>query len=57
MLFSDKDVKQIKNHGLNLDEVNAQIEYFNTGFPSLDIVEPATAGNGVVQCSPLDCER
>jgi len=57
MVFSDKDVKQIKNHGLTLDEVNIQIENFNTGFPFLDIVKPATAGDGIVQCSPIDCER
>ena len=57
MLFSDKDVKQIKSHGLTLDEINTQIEFFNTGFPFPDIVKPATAGDGVVQCSPLDCER
>lgn len=57
MIFSDKDVKQIKNHGLSLDEVNTQIENFNTGFPFLDIVKPAVAGDGVIKCSPLDCER
>ena len=57
MIFSDKDIKQIKNHGLNLDEVNTQIENFNTGFPVLDIVKPAVAGDGVIQCTPLDCER
>ncbi len=57
MIFSDKDIKQIKNHGLSLDEVNAQIENFNTGFPVLDIVKPAVAGDGVIRCTPLDCER
>ena len=32
MNFSQQDIEQIKNHGLDLDEVNNQIEKFKSGF-------------------------
>jgi hypothetical protein len=57
MIFSDKDVKQIKNHGLTLDEVNAQMEKFQYGFPFVNIVKPATDTDGVISCSETDCEK
>ncbi len=52
MTFSDKDIKQIKSHGLSLDIVNKQIEKFKTGFPFLNIVKPASSADGVKQISP-----
>ena len=57
MIFSDKDVKQIKNHGLTLDSVNQQVEIFNAGITPLNIVKPATTGDGVIQCSDSDCQK
>jgi len=49
MTFSDQDIKQIKSHGLSLDVVNRQIEKFETGFPFVSIVKPASAADGVKQ--------
>ena len=57
MIFSDKDVKQIKNHGLTLDSVNQQVEIFNAGITPLNIVKPATTGDGVMQCNDSDCQK
>lgn len=57
MIFSDKDVKQIKNHGLTLDSVNQQVEIFNAGITPLNIVKPATTGDGVMQCGDSDCQK
>lgn len=48
MNFSDKDLKQIKEHGLTVEEVNQQIEDFKRGFPFIDIVKPATSADGIV---------
>ena len=57
MIFSDKDIKQIKNHGLSPESVNRQIDMFITGFPTLNIVKPATSDDGVMQCSDSDCQK
>ncbi len=48
MDFSEKDTKQIKEHGLTIEEVNKQLEQFANGFPYIDIVKPVTANDGVV---------
>lgn len=48
MNFSDKDLKQIEEHGLTTDEVEKQIDNFKKGFPYADIEKPVTANDGVV---------
>lgn len=56
MLFSNKDLQQIKSHGLNADNIYQQIENFNRGFPFVDIVKPAVSGDGVVLCTDKEIE-
>ena len=48
MNFSEKDIEQIKEHGLTVEEVNQQIEDFKRGFPFVDIVKPATGADGII---------
>jgi hypothetical protein len=48
MDFSEKDKKQIKEHGLTSEEVEKQIDNFKKGFPYIDIVKPVTHNDGVV---------
>jgi len=57
MDFSIKDIEQINSHGLNVDTVNKQIEQFKSGFPFVDIVAPASGGNGVKQIENDACEK
>ena len=47
MNFSDKDLKQIHEHGLTVDAVNQQLDDFKNGFPYIDIVKPVTHDDGV----------
>ena len=47
MNFSEKDKKQIKEHGLTVKEVEQQINDFKNGFPYIDIVKPVTKDDGV----------
>ncbi len=47
MDFSEKDLKQIAEHGLTVEKVNQQLEDFKKGFPFIDIVKPATIDDGV----------
>ncbi|MCF8371758.1 MAG: DUF4301 family protein [Bacteroidales bacterium] len=50
-MFSKKDVTQIVQHGVSVEQVAAQIEAFKTGFPFMEITRAATLGNGLF---PLD---
>ena len=56
MNFSDKDISQIKEHGLTTEEIDKQIQKFNTGFPFIEITNHASVGNGVICCSDKDYE-
>jgi len=47
-MFTEKDIKQIMTIGQKLENVYAQIESFKRGFPELEIVAPATLGNGII---------
>ena len=47
MNFSDKDLEQIKKHGLTVNKVNKQLERFEKGFPRIDIVSQVSVGDGV----------
>ena len=57
MLFSDKDLQQIKSHDLDINNIQQQIKNFEQGFPFVDIVQPATSANGVVMCEDKDIEK
>ena len=57
MLFSDKDLQQIKSHDLDTDNIQQQIKNFEQGFPFVDIVKPAISGDGVVLCDDKDIEK
>ncbi|HEX2935043.1 MAG TPA: DUF4301 family protein [Bacteroidales bacterium] len=48
-MFSQKDLVQIQQHGLTLEQINSQIASFKTGFPFLKVLRPATPNNGIKQ--------
>ena len=47
MKLTKKDIEQLINHGLTVDEVLKQVETITNGIPYLDIVTPASVGNGI----------
>jgi len=55
-MFSEKDIQQIKTHGLNVDTVNIQLEQFRNGFPFLPIQKPAIPNEGIKVLSPIELE-
>lgn len=57
MNFSDKDIKQIENHGLTLKEIEEQLKKFQSGFPFVNIVKPAQINDGILECQESDCEK
>ena len=46
-MFTEKDLKQIADHGLTLEAVECQIENFRRGFPSLQVVSAASPADGI----------
>lgn len=57
MNFSDKDIEQIKNHGLTTEAIEEQIKKFKEGFPFVNIVKPAQIDDGIVEYAESDCEK
>jgi hypothetical protein len=46
-MFSEKDKKQISQHGMTPDIVEAQIKRFRNGFPFLKLYRPARLNDGI----------
>lgn len=57
MSLSARDIEQIKNHGLNVDDVETQIMNFITGFPYVNLSSPATKGNGIMELSEKEIQE
>jgi Domain of unknown function (DUF4301) len=47
LMFSAKDLKQIKKRSINIKDIEKQIENFKSGFPFLDIVDSANYKFGI----------
>ena len=53
-MFTEKDNADILERGSNPLTVKQQIENFITGFPFLQVIKPATVGDGIIQLSESD---
>jgi hypothetical protein len=49
IMFSQTDLAQIKKLGIEISEIENQLENFKSGFPFADIQAPATVGDGVLR--------
>ena len=47
MNLTKKDIQQLKDHGLTIEKVYRQLESFSNGIPFVEIVTPASVGNGI----------
>jgi len=56
-MFTEKDLEQIKAKGIELKDVEKQIENFQNGFPFIKLVEPATPKNGLHSFSDSKVEE
>ena len=54
MKFSDQDIKQIKQKGLTVDEVESQIELFENGLPSVNLKSAAIINDGIKKLSSAE---
>ena len=47
-MFTPSDLAQLEARGISVEKAEKQLQSFATGFPELDIVSAASAGNGVL---------
>ena len=48
-MFTTQDLDLIKRKGMSLATIEENLKRFETGFPYLKVVAPATIGNGVIK--------
>lgn len=56
-MLTEKDIKQIEDYGLSLQEVYRQLETFRLGIPYADVITTASVGNGIEQISKREQQR
>lgn len=53
-MFTQKDLHQIAEKGILIDDINRQIKYFQNGFPPSNVSMTATPGKGIIVLSEGD---
>jgi hypothetical protein len=56
-MFTKKDVEELASRGIGLEAIEKQIDKFRLGFPFIDLVRPATTGDGIVELSEFEARR
>lgn len=56
-MLTELDLKQLEEKGINPSEIKTQIESFTKGFPFLQIVKPATIGDGIIRLDPEEVDN
>ncbi len=51
-MFTEKDLDQIRNKGLDIATVKRQIDHFILGFPYIRLLKPAVPGDGILRFTP-----
>ena len=56
-MFTDKDLQQFKEKGIEVSQVERQLENFKKGFPFVRLAAPATVGNGIIAFSEQEADN
>ncbi len=56
-MFTDTDLAQLKAHGISEEKAEQQMECFKRGFPALDIISPASVGDGIMRLTEEETEE
>jgi hypothetical protein len=48
-MLTDNDLQQIQNKGISKKEIESQLANFKNGFPFVNLIKPATAGDGIIR--------
>ncbi len=57
MIFSENEIKQIKERGSDVDQVKEQIENFVNGFPHINALRAAAEGDGILRFDQSEVAR
>lgn len=55
--LTQKDIQQLKSHGLSPEKVEQQLETFKTGIPFVKLVAPATLEGGIRKLSKTEIKK
>ena len=56
-MFTPSDLEQLAQRGISVEKAEKQLESFRTGFPSLDIVAPASVKDGILAPKKAEQEQ
>lgn len=56
-MFTEKDIQQINARGNDLETVTKQVENFKRGFPFLELIDAASAGNGIIRLNDEETHK
>lgn len=56
-MLEEKDLQQIEAKGIDINDVEQQIQYFKEGFPYLRLEKAATIGDGIIRLSEEEAEE
>lgn len=56
-MINTRDLHQIKEMGISQSNVEKQLQQFKNGFSFINIVAPATVGNGIIKITEEDIEK
>ncbi len=56
-MFTPEDIQQLESRGISLETAQQQMESFKNGFPSLDIIAPASTKKGGGILKPTKAEQ
>jgi len=56
-MFTNKDISQFSEKGIDVSTVEQQLDYFRSGFPFLQLDRAATAGDGILQLTDSETQR
>ena len=55
-MFSEKDIRQIENRGMTIQEIENQLNYFRKGFSHVKLIRPAIIGDGIIDINDSEKE-
>lgn len=55
--FTEEDLKYIQERGNSLDKIKQQLFYFKNGVPMINLVKPATIGDGIMLLNEKEVEE
>lgn len=56
MNFERQDAEYLREHGISPEQASVQLEAISIGFPFLELIAPATPGNGIIVPAEKTCD-